>query len=63
LAAHFSTVATFVPTDVDTAIRYKLWLKVHHDLGFTPLWNLVKEFQKKCTREKRIERNILKNKK
>ena len=25
--------------------------------------NLVREFQKKCIREKRIERNILKNKK
>ena len=25
LAAHFSTVATFVPTDVDVHIRFKLW--------------------------------------
>lgn len=25
LSAHFSTVATFVPTDVDNAIRFKLW--------------------------------------
>jgi len=28
LAAHFSTVATFVPTDVDTHIRFHVWQEV-----------------------------------
>lgn len=29
LAAHFTTVATFVPTDVDTHIRHHLWQEIH----------------------------------
>lgn len=28
IAAHFATVGTFVPTDVDMAIREKLWRKI-----------------------------------
>jgi hypothetical protein len=29
LAAHFATVATFVPTDVDAQIRHHLWQELH----------------------------------
>ncbi len=44
LAAHFATVGTFVPTDVDLAIRLKLWQPVHHLQSFEPMWTLVQEF-------------------
>ena len=44
LSAHFATVGTFVPTDVDVAIRQKLWKGVHHEKRFVPLWNQVQEF-------------------
>jgi hypothetical protein len=44
IAAHFASVATFVPTDVDIAIRQKLWQKVHHPEAFLKLWTLVQEF-------------------
>lgn len=35
LAAHFTTVATFVPTDVDTHIRHHVWqeIQTHEDLA------------------------------
>ena len=44
LAAHFATVGTFVPTDVDLAIREKLWKKISKPEDFEPMWGLVKEF-------------------
>jgi hypothetical protein len=44
IAAHFATVGTFVPTDVDLAIRQKLWMKVSTPEDFEPMWDLVKEF-------------------
>jgi hypothetical protein len=31
LAAHFTTVATFVPTDVDTHIRYHVWQEIESE--------------------------------
>ena len=44
IAAHFATVGTFVPTDVDVAIRDKLWRKINSPEDFAPMWNLVQEF-------------------
>ncbi len=44
ISAHFATVGTFVPTDVDLAIRQKLWLKISTPEEFAPMWELVKEF-------------------
>lgn len=44
IAAHFATVGTFVPTDVDVAIREKLWRKISTPEEFAPMWNLVQEF-------------------
>jgi hypothetical protein len=44
IAAHFATVGTFVPTDVDLAIREKLWRKISTPEEFAPMWNLVQEF-------------------
>jgi hypothetical protein len=44
LASHFATVGTFVPTDVDLAIREKLWNFVHHTQAWTPMWHRVREF-------------------
>ena len=44
VAAHFATVATYVPTDVDLAIRLKLWAKISTPEEFEPMWNLAKEF-------------------
>jgi hypothetical protein len=44
LAAHFATVGTFVPTDVDLAIRLKLWTGVHHENAFLPMWERIQEF-------------------
>jgi hypothetical protein len=44
LASHFATVGTFVPTDVDLAIREKLWSGVHDESAFAPMWNRVQEF-------------------
>ena len=44
LASHFATVGTFVPTDVDLAIRSKLWQSVHSDRHFLPMWERVQEF-------------------
>jgi hypothetical protein len=38
LASHFATVGTYVPTDVDLAIRQKLWNFVHHESAFKPIW-------------------------
>ena len=44
IAAHFATVGTFVPTDVDLAIRQKLWSFVHNETAFEKMWDLVLEF-------------------
>lgn len=44
IASHFATVGTFVPTDVDLAIRSKLWKPVHNENAFSPMWKLVQEF-------------------
>ncbi len=44
LASHFATVGTFVPTDVDIAIREKLWSGVHDETAFAPMWSRVQEF-------------------
>jgi hypothetical protein len=44
LASHFATVGTFVPTDVDLAIREKLWSFVHDESAFAPMWNRAQEF-------------------
>ncbi len=44
LASHFATVGTFIPTDVDLAIRSKLWKNVHHDAAFLPMWETVQAF-------------------
>ena len=44
IAAHFATVGTFVPTDVDVAIREKLWRKISTPEDFAPMWALVQEF-------------------
>lgn len=44
LLAHFSTVGTFVPTDVDLAIREKLWSHVHSEDTFIPMWEQTLEF-------------------
>ena len=45
LASHFASVGTFVPTDVDSAIRLKLWAPVHSEVTFLPMWEKVQEFQ------------------
>ena len=45
LSAHFATVGTFVPTDVDLAIRQKLWKSVQAESTFDPLWNRVSEME------------------
>ncbi len=44
LASHFATVGTFVPTDVDLAIRQKLWTGIHHEKSFLPFWQSVQTF-------------------
>ena len=44
IAAHFATVGTFVPTDVDNAIREKIWSFVHTEVVFEPMWNRTLEF-------------------
>jgi hypothetical protein len=41
LASHFASVGTFVPTDVDLAIREKLWAGVHEESTFLPMWERV----------------------
>lgn len=41
VAAHFSTVATFVPTDVDNHIRQKLWSSDLTDDDFHPMLDTV----------------------
>ena len=43
VAAHFATVGSFVPTDVDVAIRQKLWRKITNEVDFEPMWNFVQE--------------------
>ena len=45
LASHFATVGTFVPTDVDLAIRSKLWQTVQNDRHLGPLFENVQEFK------------------
>ena len=42
---HFATVGTFVPTDVDLAIRSKLWQTVQNDRHLGPLFENVQEFK------------------
>ncbi len=37
VSAHYATVGTFVPTDVDLAIREKLWSFVHSEDEFLPM--------------------------
>jgi len=44
LAAHFSTVGTFVPTDVDLWIREKAWGKVHHERDWLKYFESIQEF-------------------
>jgi len=44
VSAHFATVGTFVPTDVDNAIREKLWSFVHSDRVFAPMWEVALGF-------------------
>jgi hypothetical protein len=44
LVSHFATVGTFVPTDIDLAIRIKLWGCVHGARTFAPIWKRVEEF-------------------
>ena len=44
ISAHFATVGTFVPTDVDLAIREKLWSQVRSDRDLEPMWNRVLSF-------------------
>jgi hypothetical protein len=41
LAAHHATVATFVPTDVDTKIRGHLWRETHDPAVLRPMADLV----------------------
>lgn len=43
LSAHVATVGTFVPTDVDLAIRQKLWKGIQAESSFDPMWNRVIE--------------------
>jgi hypothetical protein len=45
LSAHFATVGTFVPTDVDLAIRQKLWAGIQAESAFDPMWNRVLEMR------------------
>ena len=45
IASHFATVGTFVPTDVDVAIREKLWSYVKSEASFIPMWERVSEFK------------------
>jgi hypothetical protein len=44
ISAHFATVGTFVPTDVDLAIREKLWSQVRSDRDLEPMWRSVLSF-------------------
>jgi hypothetical protein len=43
LAAHYATVATFVPTDVDAQIRHHLWLGIHDAETFAAARELASE--------------------
>jgi hypothetical protein len=45
LSAHFATVGTFVPTDVDLAIRQKLWSSVQAEAAFDPLWDRIRSMR------------------
>ena len=45
LSSHFASVGSFVPTDVDLAIREKLWSGVHDEATFQPMWARVLEFK------------------
>ena len=45
LCAHFATVGSFVPTDVDLAIRLKLWASVHHAHAHQGIWEHILAFQ------------------
>lgn len=41
LSAHYATVATFVPTDVDTRIRFHAWQEVREKAQFEAMVSLV----------------------
>ena len=43
LCAHYATVGTFLPTDVDLAIRQKLWSGIHSEPALMPLWERIKQ--------------------
>jgi hypothetical protein len=43
LAAHYATVATFVPTDVDAHIRHHLWVAIGDPDVFTAACGLIEE--------------------
>lgn len=43
LAAHFATVATFVPTDVDTRIRHHAWMTIESHDGLAAACAVVDE--------------------
>ena len=43
LAAHYSTVATFVPTDVDTRIRHHAWVAIENAEGLALACDVVDE--------------------
>lgn len=45
LASHFATVGSFVPTDVDLAIRDKLWTFVHNEAVLGEMWARACAFQ------------------
>jgi hypothetical protein len=45
VASHFATVGSFVPTDVDLAIREKLWGFVHSEDVLEHLWERVAAFR------------------
>lgn len=43
LAAHYATVATFVPTDVDTRIRHHAWALVEDPAALAPMLDVIDE--------------------
>src|SRR5207302_6296293 len=43
LAAHFTTVATFVPTDVDARIRHHTWMEIENEDALTAACDAVDE--------------------
>ncbi|NDF15556.1 hypothetical protein EB061_09575, partial [bacterium] len=45
LSSHFATAGSFVPTDVDLAIREKLWGFVHSEGVLGEMWLRTREIQ------------------